>query len=365
VKIATLSNASVVHTHRWVEHFRSRGHEVRLWSLEPGPPTLRAEPLPALAIPGVLRYPLATPALRARLAEFVPDLVDAHFVPNYGLLGALCGRHPLSVTAWGSDLLVVASRDPFQAARARFVLGRADLVLADSDNLAAAARAMGASPGRLHAIPWGVSRHRFHDGNTREAGLMLSTRMHESVYDLETLIDGAARVMQRRPDLRLEIAGDGSRRASLERLAGHRLPGGRFRFVGRLTPDALADSLRRADLYLSASRSDSTSVSLLEAMACGALPVVSDLEGNREWVREGEGARLFAPGDGAQLAAALERALGDAAWANAARERNRSVIAERGDWDRQMARIESLFENAAGAGSTNPRSAQPAGKRTA
>ena len=31
--------------------------------------------------------------------EIKPDLVDAHYVPNYGVLAALAGRHPLSVAA--------------------------------------------------------------------------------------------------------------------------------------------------------------------------------------------------------------------------------------------------------------------------
>src|SRR5262249_52037732 len=163
---------------------------------------------------------------------------------NYGLLGALVGRRPLSVTAWGSDLLIAARRDPLQGARARFVLRRADLVLTDGRNLADAALAFGAAPERLHDIPWGVSRARFHPGGSRGGGFAPRAGRAEPVYDLEPLLLGVAPVMARRPELRLEIAGDGSRRASLERLAAERLPAGRFRFVGRLEPDALADALR-------------------------------------------------------------------------------------------------------------------------
>jgi len=104
-------------------------------------------------------------------------------------------------------------------------------------------------------------------------------------------------------------------------------------------------------VYLSASRSDSTSQSLLEAMAAGALPVVSDIAGNREWVGEGERgerelgvARFFSAGDPAGLAAAIERALSDPAWAASARERNARTIAARGDWHVNLARIEACFE---------------------
>src|SRR4249920_3185949 len=112
MKIATLSNAAALHTRRWVEYFRERGHEVRVWSLEVGPPELGAERLASIPVPGFIRYPLATPAALRALEAFRPDVVDAHFVPNYGLIGALTGVHPLVVSAWGSDLLVNVTADP-------------------------------------------------------------------------------------------------------------------------------------------------------------------------------------------------------------------------------------------------------------
>ena len=346
MRIATLSNAAVVHTTRWVAHFRARGHDVRVFSLEPaaGTPGPHDVCLPSAPLPGVLRYPLALPRLVHELDRFAPDLIDAHYVPNYGLLGALCGRRPLSVAAWGSDLLLTAGRDLLQHARARFVLRSAGLVLCDANNLAEAARRAGARPDTVRALPWGVDRTRFAPAAERTRGLLLSTRMHEDVYDLPTLLHAVAPVLAAQPHTTLVLAGDGSRRASLERLAAERLPAGRYRFVGRLASDELAGWLARADVFLSASLSDSTSQSLLEAMAAGATPVVSDIEGNREWVADGDGARLFACGDVAGCTRAIERALDDAAWAASARARNAAVIAARADWPTNLGRIERWFE---------------------
>jgi glycosyltransferase involved in cell wall biosynthesis len=349
LKIATLSNASAEHTRRWARWFRSRGHDLRVWSLETPLAGLEAESLPRAPLPGFLRYPLALPALRRALERFAPDLMDAHYVPNYGLLGALAGRWPLSVTAWGSDLLVLGRRGPLQRARARFVLRRADLVLADAANLAGAARALGAAPGKVHMIPWGVDLGLFRLSAERERGLIVSARMHEPVYDLGTILQAVKPVLERDPRAQLVVTGDGSLRAGLERQAAALLPAGRWRFVGRLAPDELAALLARADVYLSASLTDSTSISLLEAMAAGAVPVVSDIEGNREWVAEGDGARLFPCGDAAALAIALERALGDAEWAVAARVRNRRVVEERADRELNLSRIETLFAELASA----------------
>ena len=359
MKLATLANAAVVHTRRWVEHFRARGHDVRVFSLEP--PWTTGDPgivrLPAAPLPGALRYPLAVPRLQRELKRFKPDVVDAHFVPNYGLMGALSGFRPLSIAAWGSDLLMsTGAPGLWRNARAGYVLRRAALVLCDAENLAAAARRAGAVPGRVRAIAWGVDRALFRPAPVRERGLLLSNRMHEDVYDLPTVIEGAARVLAAHPHAQLVLAGDGSRRAALEQLAASRLPRARYRFVGRLAPTELASWLARADVYVSASHSDSTSQSLLEAMCSGALPVVSDIEGNREWVGHGDQpdggdprrrlgeAQFFAPGDARGLADATERALGDAAWAERARTRNAAVIATRGDWHVNLARIEACFE---------------------
>ena len=78
-------------------------------------------------------------------------------------------------------------------------------------------------------------------------------------------------------------------------------------------------------------------------MAAGAVPVVSDIEGNREWLADGDGGRLFPCGDPAALTIALERALGDTEWAVAAQARNRRVVGERADRELNLGRIEALF----------------------
>jgi glycosyltransferase involved in cell wall biosynthesis len=194
-----------------------------------------------------------------------------------------------------------------------------------------------------------VDRALYRPGPAREPGLIVSTRMHEGIYDLPIVIEALVRLMARRPETQAVFAGAGSQTGALYARASARLPRGRWRFSGRLEPAAMATLLARAEISVSASRSDSTSLSLLESMSCGAIPVVTDIEGNREWVGEGDGARLFAPGDAAGLAAALERALTDPLWASAARERNQRIVAARGDWAVNLTRIEALYASLAAA----------------
>ena len=106
--------------------------------------------------------------------------------------------------------------------------------------------------------------------------------------------------MPRVPGLAVTIAGDGPEAAALAARARARGVDGFVRFVGRLPHAALPALLADAAVVVSCALSDSTSISLLEAMAAGATPVVTDLPGNRAWVEDGVHGRLFPPGDAAR-----------------------------------------------------------------
>jgi hypothetical protein len=134
VRIAFLADASLPHTRRWVDHFVARGHECLLASVERGAGYRgRVHRLPARSwMPRFLRYTFAVPEVRGRLRAFAPDVVNAHFLPNYGWLGALAGAHPLVLTALGSDILLVPHRSSLHRWRTREVLRRCDAVTSDA-----------------------------------------------------------------------------------------------------------------------------------------------------------------------------------------------------------------------------------------
>jgi glycosyltransferase involved in cell wall biosynthesis len=71
----------------------------------------------------------------------------------------------------------------------------------------------------------------------------------------------------------------------------------RVHFPGQVSEAELPNYYRAADLYVSASHSDGTSISLLEALACGCPVLVSDIPGNREWVENGLQGWWFIEGD--------------------------------------------------------------------
>ena len=64
-----------------------------------------------------------------------------------------------------------------------------------------------------------------------------------------------------------------------------------------ISQERLPDYFRAADLYVSCSLSDGSSVSLFEAMATGLPVVVTEAPGNHEWVLTSDNGWLAAPGD--------------------------------------------------------------------
>jgi len=344
VRIAFLADASLPHTRRWVEFFARRGHACLLLSLEAGAvdacPVVR---LPARAwLPRFLRYTTSVRDAVAHLAAFHPDLVNAHFLPNYGWMATQMRARPLVLTTLGSDILLVPRKTPLHRWRTRYVLERCDHVTADAAMLARAIERFGVARERILVVPFGIEPERFATPAVRPATpiVVLSTRRLEAVYDVGTLLRAMAHLSPaRRAQLELRVAGSGAQEALL-RQQPTEVPA---RFLGWLAPEALDRELGAAHIYVSTARSDSTSVSLLEAMAAGCLPVVTDIAGNREWVRHGENGLLFPCGHDAALAQCLERACADAAWRERAATANRALVIARASWERNMESVEQLF----------------------
>jgi glycosyltransferase involved in cell wall biosynthesis len=148
----------------------------------------------------------------------------------------------------------------------------------------------------------------------------------------------------------LTICGDGPERKMLEEKAKGLGIAEKVTFTGKLDPPGIAAQLKNADIYVSTAESDSTSVSLLEAMACGAVPVVTDLEANREWIRDGVSGALFRPGDHTTLAGAVLALADDAGKAGSMRTEAAAIVGKRGLWLPNMERAESEFSRLAGKG---------------
>lgn len=124
------------------------------------------------------------------------------------------------------------------------------------------------------------------------------------------VIDGVARAAMRLPGLQLWCAfGSATLLAEVrERVRACPQLADRVHFLGNVPHAQVEALMRAADVFVSGSRAESCGYALLEALACGATPVVTDIPSFRALTGDGAVGRLWPPGDAARLAEALVEA---------------------------------------------------------
>jgi glycosyltransferase involved in cell wall biosynthesis len=177
----------------------------------------------------------------------------------------------------------------------RVASGWTDHVVAVSDRLRHyMIDTVGVSAGRVMTIANGVDTERFRPGRgprlRRALGLSDDTLVIGSVGRLEPvkafpeLVAAFARVRRavaRRP-LALVLFGDGVDRATIARAAVDAGVAAHVHLPGWI--DSADDAYRCMDIFAMTSTSEGMSVSLMEAMACGVCPVVTDVGANADVV---------------------------------------------------------------------------------
>ncbi len=157
------------------------------------------------------------------------------------------------------------------------------------------------------------------------------------------VLQGFRLFSERFPGARLHMVGDGSLRGAVEQaVRADPLLGERVVCHGALPQRRLPDFYRSADLFVLGSWFEGLGAVCLEAMACGAVPVVTDVSGFRAATDEGRYGILYPPGDSEALAAALEGLARDPA-RREAMARSALHWVQRFLWDRIAESLEGLY----------------------
>jgi glycosyltransferase involved in cell wall biosynthesis len=122
-----------------------------------------------------------------------------------------------------------------------------------------------------------------------------------------TVLDGVARAAQHLPGLRLWccFASAALLRQVHNRIDSDPLLADRVNLVGYVPHERIETMMRAADLFASGSRREGSGYSLIEALACGLPPVVTDIPSFRTLTGQGAVGRLWTCGDAHALCAAL------------------------------------------------------------
>ena len=355
LKICYISNSMSPHTHKWIKYFADRGHKIELLYLKP---------------PGSGRIQLLKEGLRIKkyIQKIKPDILHSHQVDIYGWLGAFINFHPFIISPWGGDILSEQKvfKTPFrrivESMLASYALKKADVIAVHSNYLSKAVARLGFGK-KTHLIKWGINLSRFTSGldasflrkklSLGDSPVVLSLRRFAPLYNIDTLIRAIPLVLQKIPEVKfiLKDTGDAvpAYKESLKLLIEKLGVSEAIRFAGECSYNEIPLYFNLADIFVSIPSSDGMPLSVQEGMASGAIPVISDLEALKELITDGENGLVVPIGDEEALAKAIIYLLSNPELREKIKVKNRLLIEKSYDQNKEMARMERLYEKLAGA----------------
>ncbi len=291
------------------------------------------------------------------LKRINPDFVHLHVDHQYSLASGLSGN-PFVLTSWGLEVQTLPYASLVQKNLARIAATKARAVTVDANFLKEIWVSMGIPEQKIKVIPFGVDAHIFNpdiDGSAIRRKLrikksdivMISTRPFYSNdhYNVECLIRAIPIIVKGHENAKFIIKGVGPLEGYLKRLVERLNVSKYVRFVGLVPYEDVARYLCASDIYISTCFVDSTSVSLLEAMACGLSPVVTDIAGNREWIENGENGFLFQSRSPTALAEKTIQLIEDNGLRKRFGERCIRVVQRRAAWEKSVSEMEAVYKS--------------------
>ncbi|HEY9075504.1 MAG TPA: glycosyltransferase [Anaerolineaceae bacterium] len=353
------------HDHRFLTSLVGAGIDTTFLRLERGARQVEDRPLPPQVLLASWRggripfrwrdAPGLAVSLRQVIAAVKPDIIHAGPVQTCAFLASLSGFKPLVTMSWGSDLLKDANRNVWLRLVTRWTLRRTAVLVGDCRAVQQKAAEFGFSPSRVTLFPWGVDLDRFQPltGERplrqrlgwQDSFVLLCLRSWEPIYGVDVALRGFALAARQEPRLRLILLGGGSQAGLIHQVIEENELRDRVYLGGQVRQADLPGYYQESDLYLSASHSDGTSVSLLEALACGKPVLVSDIPGNREWITQGQEGWFFPDGSVDSLADAILRAVHSPERLPGMSLAARRLAESRADWQKNFQRLLAAYQN--------------------
>lgn len=326
MKICYAHTGTNIQDHIFIKFLIRRGHEVHLvtfYDVKKEPPNMYGLPdldgliihhvntekirSPSKLVDFFFQFPLNTLIMKKILRETKPDILNGHWIQTYGFYSAMSNFHPFLLNVWGSDILITPRLSRFARFVSRHVVSSADAVVINNISQEEALLKLGCEKEKILRFPWGVDLDKF---NPKVSGKDLRKRLgweknlivffgrwHEPVYGIEHLMNAIPLILKKNLNVRFIIAGTGSLTPGFKSFVRKNRLESKVKFMGRIAWEEMPKYISASDIYVSPSLSDGSSVTMLEAMACGKAVAVSDIPGNREWIDEGKNGLLFSVKD--------------------------------------------------------------------
>ena len=299
MKICFIAPASNYHTIKWSNWFASRGHEVHVISfIDANIPTAKVHYIDA----GVsvkdsdskkMKYLLHGKDVRKIVDSIKPDIINAHYATSYGAVTALSGIKDYVLSVWGSDVYDFPQKSPIHKILLKYSLKKAKHIFSTSSAMAEETNKY--TNKKIEITPFGVDMTLFNPDkrdHLHKSNFIIGTvKTLEPKYGIEYLLEAAAEIKRKRPDipLRVRIAGKGSYEKQYKQYSQNLGIEDIVDWLGFISQNDAASEWATMDVAIvpSTLESESFGVSAVEAEACGTPVIISDIPGLMEATKPG------------------------------------------------------------------------------
>jgi glycosyltransferase involved in cell wall biosynthesis len=280
--------------------------------------------------------------------EISPDLIIAERTTSYGFIAATLHKsYPIAVAQQGiTDIYPFRSPlVPLKRMLQKYAFRHATLVHAWGEAMTYSMIRTGVDPAKIMVLAKGIDlrKYKFQPRyNTGEVHAIV-TRSLTPDYRHATILKAFGIIKKRGIPFRLTIVGGGFLRPKLEALATELGIADCVHFTGVIPNDKLPDYLAECDLYISMPCTEGVSSSLFEAFSSGCYPIITDVPGNRAWIRDKINGRLITIDDYEMLAGAIEEYFNNRGELSNALEYNRKMVEEKASYEKNMKAICSRY----------------------
>lgn len=303
--------------------------------------------------------------LRSLLADIKPDLVHAMRIPFEGVIAsrALPTGATLLVSVWGNDFTLHARSSVPLAYLTRACLQRCNALHCDCHRDLELARAYGfdsSKPSLVVPTAGGIQRDIFypsskHNEMVKNLGVgapgaqcVINPRGFRGYVRNDTFFRSIPKILVSAPNTIFVCPSMAGNKVA-ERWAAELNITHAVKLLPKMSRSDMADLYRAATVTVSPSTHDGTPNTLLEAMACGCYPVVSNIETMHEWITEGVNGSFFDVDNPDSLAEAVVRALANEPMHETASAVNQDIIESRANYTKVMKRVEDFYSSFAAA----------------
>jgi glycosyltransferase involved in cell wall biosynthesis len=211
-----------------------------------------------------------------------PEIIHIHQLNRFAFFVCLFAdkKIPIISTAWGSDVLIMPWKNKLFYSITKYLINRSSIVTADSTDMIESMMKIIPISSKYLKLQYGIQ----YVTPKKKQNIIYSNRLHKSLYRIDRIIEYFSEFVKNNQEWSLIVAGVGEDTDKLKEKAKNLGVFDKIQFVGWLDQSQNHYYYSIAKVYVTIPMSDGTSVSLLEAMSAGCIPIVSNLPVSNEWI---------------------------------------------------------------------------------